>query len=173
MERILIPIRLRRTIERIMKRRPEMAEVMSSLPWLSFSGMPAEVVMMKTPPRMRRRAMVPPRPIASWRSELIKPPDSTSVEIQPRAVLISPFAHPPLGLMMVVGVAANSQKYPPPETTMQPVRLLSFTQSLFEVHVAPLTEVGVSVKKKRKIRVGRMKMIFFISFMGCVDFNMR
>lgn len=49
--------------------------------------MPAEVVIMKTPKRMRRRAIVPPRPIARDRKVLINPPFSMSVEIQPRAVL--------------------------------------------------------------------------------------
>lgn len=47
--RILMPIRFIRKMARIMKTRPATAEEMISLPWLSLSGMPAEVVTMKTP----------------------------------------------------------------------------------------------------------------------------
>ncbi len=46
---MLIPIRFRRKTERIMKIRPEMAEVITSWPSLSLSGIPAEVVTIKTP----------------------------------------------------------------------------------------------------------------------------
>lgn len=47
--RMLMPIRLTIKIESKTKRRPIMAEVMISLPALSLSGMPAEVVTIKTP----------------------------------------------------------------------------------------------------------------------------
>lgn len=46
---MLIPIRFRRKTERMMKISPETAEVMTSWPSLSLSGIPAEVVTMKTP----------------------------------------------------------------------------------------------------------------------------
>lgn len=47
--RILMPIRFMRKMARMMKTRPATAEEMISLPELSLSGMPAEVVTMKTP----------------------------------------------------------------------------------------------------------------------------
>ena len=46
---MLIPIRFKRKTERIIKMRPETAEVMTSWPSLSLSGIPAEVVTIKTP----------------------------------------------------------------------------------------------------------------------------
>ena len=49
MASILTPIRFRRTMERMMNRRPETAEPIISLPWVSLSGLPAEVVTMKVP----------------------------------------------------------------------------------------------------------------------------
>ena len=42
--------------------------------------------------------MPPPRPMASSKRLPTKPPVSTLVEIQPRAVLISPWAQLPWGL---------------------------------------------------------------------------
>lgn len=44
-----MPIKFRRTTERRMKMSPAMAEVMISEPSLSLSGIPAEVVTIKTP----------------------------------------------------------------------------------------------------------------------------
>lgn len=49
MARILIPIKLSNTTERIIKSRPPMADSMICLPALSLSGMPAEVVIKKMP----------------------------------------------------------------------------------------------------------------------------
>ena len=47
--RIWTPISCMRKMARMMKTRPATAEEMISLPWLSLSGIPAEVVTMKTP----------------------------------------------------------------------------------------------------------------------------
>ena len=49
MERIFTPIKFSKTMERMMKIRPEMAELISSLPSFSLSGLPAEVVTIKVP----------------------------------------------------------------------------------------------------------------------------
>ncbi|KKT83092.1 MAG: hypothetical protein UW80_C0022G0015 [Microgenomates group bacterium GW2011_GWC1_44_9] len=46
---MLTPMSLNRKTERMINSRPEIAEVMTSLPSLSLYGMPAEVVTMKTP----------------------------------------------------------------------------------------------------------------------------
>jgi len=46
---MLIPIKLTKKMERRIKMRPITAEVIISLPALSLSGLPAEVVTIKTP----------------------------------------------------------------------------------------------------------------------------
>ncbi len=71
-----------------MNKRPETAEPIISLPWFSLSGLPAEVVTIKVPKRIRSKAIPPPKPMASSKKLPTKPPDATSVEIQPRAVSI-------------------------------------------------------------------------------------
>ncbi len=63
------------------------ADVMISLPSFSLSGIPAEVVMINTPYRMRARAIPPPRLVATSRmfpTSFVPSP----ISIQPMAVLI-------------------------------------------------------------------------------------
>lgn len=73
---------------------PATAEVIISLPSLSLSGIPAEVVTIKTPYSIRTRASPPPRPTAILMMEakkLLLP--SALVLIQPMAVSISSVPH--------------------------------------------------------------------------------
>ena len=49
MPKMLTPMSSIRTMDRMMKMRPMIADVMISLPAFSLSGIPAEVVMMKVP----------------------------------------------------------------------------------------------------------------------------
>ena len=100
---MLIPIRFIRKTERRIKTRPMIAEVIISLPLLSLSGLPAEVVTMKTPKRIRARASPPPMPVASLRMELIRPVPELTL-IQPRAVM-TPSS--PSGVAQVTGVLLN------------------------------------------------------------------
>ncbi|KKT51267.1 MAG: hypothetical protein UW64_C0008G0025 [Microgenomates group bacterium GW2011_GWC1_44_37] len=85
------PMSLNKKTERMINISPEMAEVMISWPCFSLSGMPAEVVMIKTPKSMRTRASPPPKPTAILMTEVKNevPPVSAEVEIQPIAVSTS------------------------------------------------------------------------------------
>lgn len=111
---IRTPIRFMMKKERIMKMRPVMAEVMIDWPTLILSGIPAEVVIMRVPTRIRSRAIPPPRPTVIL-IRLIKNLPLILVEKQPRAVLISPSSQVPRGDEVRVGVG-ELQVQPPDES---------------------------------------------------------
>jgi len=84
MLRMSTPINFNRKTEKMINSRPMMAEVIISLPFWMFSGLPAEVIKVKAPKSMSRKAKPAPMEMARVRMVLTKGP--MLMGRQPRAV---------------------------------------------------------------------------------------
>ena len=114
--KISTPIKRSRKTEKTIKRMPEMAEVMISLPSFIFSGLPPAKMMVIPPQRERRKAMPPPMMIAWPRTHLTS--SWGSVGIGPRPVSTVPVGEvvveePPLELEEIQAQSLGVDEFPP------------------------------------------------------------
>ena len=128
--KISTPINFSRKTEKMIKRRPIKAEVMISLPFLTASGLPAEVIREKAPKIINIKAKPAAMEIPRVRRRLVKSPGS--VGKQPMAVSIP---SPPVD---GVQVGSGSVVLLPPVPTTLP--LLS-TQMLLRPWEPPIKQV--------------------------------